>query len=155
MTEQRKGLFAVLIIGCLIALIGTVMSSHLELGIVNGFGIALVFLSRKALRIQENHEFISTNDPSGRWVQMKKEAGRIFCAIGITLFVIATILIGTIMNIATAVGVIIFLLGAGKLMKPRTIRNHNKSVVKVMKLFEFPSELILKAQGMGRQCVVA
>ena len=154
MKSKRKGLIAVLIIGCLMTLVGTAMSSHLELGMINGFGIVLVFLSRKALRIQENYEFISTKNPSGQWVQMKREAGIIFCIIGMISAMTAAVVIGTVINIATAIGIIIFLLGTGKLMKPRVISRHNKLVIKIMKFTEFPPELILKAQSMGRQRVV-
>ncbi len=153
MNNKRKGLIAVLITGCLITLIGTVMSSALELNIVNGSGIILVYLSRKALRIQENHKFISTNDLSGQWAPMKREAGVIFCVSGIILAITATAIIGIAINIATATGIVIFLFGAGKLTKPRALSHHTDSVIWLMRIADFPSELISKAQSMKKRRV--
>ena len=149
--NKRKGLIAVLIIGCLMTLIGTAMSSALELGIVNGFGIFLAILSRKGLRAQENHEFIRTNNPSEQWAPMKKKAGITFCISGIILAITATAIIGTAINIATAIGTLIFLLGAGKSKKPRALSHHTNSVVWLMRIADFPSTLIVKAQNMKRQ----
>jgi len=153
MENKRKGLFAVLIIGCLMTLIGTAMSSSFELGIV--IGIVLVYLSRKALRIQENHEFISTSDPSGQWTLMKREAGVIFCVIGITMVITTTAVIGITINIATVIGTIVFLSGLFKLAKPRVLSHHTDSVVKAMRFIGFPPELISKTQSLKRQRVAA
>ena len=148
MVNKRKGLIAVLVIGCLMTLIGTAMSSALELGIVNGFGIILTLLSKNALRIQENHKFIDTKYSQTKWLQLKESTGKIFCAIGIMLTIIATVIIGSVVNIAAICGICIFSLGTGKVAKTISLNSFNEFVVKVMKLFDFPSELITRAKSM-------
>ena len=152
----RTASYAFLILGLILTLIGTAMSSTFEPSIVNiiiGLGIALVIICRRSLRLQEDHLFLSRSKAQD-WLQLKKNTGMIFCAIGLVTTIIATTLPATIIiygittNIATACGICIFLLGVGKIGKKRMLTNHNVFVVKVMEIFGYSNKLIARAQSM-------
>ncbi|MCK5084186.1 MAG: hypothetical protein KAQ64_00835 [Candidatus Pacebacteria bacterium] len=156
MTINRKvSSVAVIVLGIFITLVGTVMSSSLELGIVNGSGIVLVFLSTRALRTQENFEFINTKIAPERWTFAKMRFGIILIVIGFISAITAAIIIGTAINIATATGLCVLLLGAGKTLKVRALRNHSESVTWAMRLIGYPAALIFRAQSMAKRPRVA
>ncbi len=147
--NRKAASVAVLVIGLVMALIGTATSSHLELGIVNGFGIVLAFLGTRALRTQENFEFINTKIAPERWISAKVRFGIILIIIGFISAITGVMVIGTAINIATATGLCVLLIGAGKILKVRVLRNHPESVTWGMKFAGYPPELIERAQSMS------
>ena len=157
--NNRIIFFVFLIIGSILTLVGTAMSSEIGLGIVNVInvsGIALLFLSKRLLRLQEDHVFINKNKSPVEWLILKRNTGIIFCVIGIILAIIATtqpttmVIFGMITtNIAIVCGICVFLLGAGKIGKKKMLTNHNAFVIRVMGKYGYPNELIVRARSMN------
>jgi len=148
--NRKVASVAVLIIGLAVTLIGTAMSSYLELGIVNGFGIVLAFLGTRALGTQENFEFLNTKITPEQWALAKTKFGIILIAIGFISAITAAVIIGITINIATATGLCILLLGAGKILKVKVLKNHPKPVTWVMNLIGYPPASILRARSMAK-----
>ncbi|MCK4592474.1 hypothetical protein KAT63_03505 [Candidatus Parcubacteria bacterium] len=149
-TNRKVASVAVIVLGVFITLIGTAMGSSFELGMVNGFGIVLAFLGTRALRTQENFEFINTKIAPERWTLAKTRFGIILIVIGFISTITATVVIGTAINIATATGLCVLLLGAGKILKVKSLSNYPKQVTWVMKFAGYPAVLILRAQSMAK-----
>ena len=138
----RTASYAFLILGLILTLIGTAMSSTFEPSIVNiiiGLGIALVIICRGSLRLQEDHLFLSRSKAQD-WLQLKKNTGMIFCAIGLVTTIIATalpatmIIYGMATNVAAVCGIGVFLLGSGKIGKKIALIHHNKIVIWMIKI---------------------
>ena len=154
----RIASYAFLILGLILTLIGTAMSSTFEHSIVNiiiGLGIALAIICRGFLRLQEDHMFINKNKSPAEWLILKRNTGIIFCVVGIMLTIIATtqpttmVIFGMITtNIAIVCGICVFLLGAGKIGKKKMLTNHNAFVIRVMGKYGYPNELIIRAHSM-------
>lgn len=109
--NKREIFYAILEIGCTMALIGTVMENSLT-----SLGIVLIALSALAIRAQEEKAF--RNNYFSLWSEMKDEAAILYFECGVGTMIMAIIITNTFSIVAVS-GLYLIIVATGKMAKKR------------------------------------
>ena len=135
MRDRRILFYAVLEIGCIMTVAGTMINSITE------YGIVLMILSALAIRVQEEKAFRHNHFRS--WSEMKSEAAEFYFKCGIAMIIMAIVTTNTVITIAAASGLYLMIVVTGKTFKKRFLINTScESIYRIVKFFRITPELI-------------